>query len=412
MLSVLEEHSFVKLEILRDYIVSYIQILCQRHLRFQEGVFKITIVDGFAGGGMYDEEKEGSPFFLLRAVRGAEAILNRPFKDIKIKILADFFFIEEDKAACKCLLHHLSKSEFKSEINRSINVIHGKFQEHYHKVIDHSKGKYKRGKSRVIFFLDQCGYSNVSPFIIREISQQLNFGAEFIINFSIDFFLTFVGDSEQFKKLFEDFNLNNYIDLDEIVRIKENKSVDWRYLIEGKFGEAYQLASASKCITPFYIQPYKRNRGYWLLHLSSHSRARLAMTDVFWKNANSRHFGGKGLDMLSYKAEAPDYKYNYLDGMGLSDLETKNESKAALLDDIPREIWKKHTDGISIKDFMSKYCTESIANTPLWDETFKELMRSNDVQIKGARGGKKRSQNISEYDIISPNTQRYFNLMC
>src|SRR6266496_4968423 len=70
----LENHSQAKLDVLRTYVEDYIQILCTGNPG--QDRFRLTLVDGFAGGGIYDGEKLGSPFVLLKAVKVAEARLN------------------------------------------------------------------------------------------------------------------------------------------------------------------------------------------------------------------------------------------------------------------------------------------------------------------------------------------------
>src|SRR4051812_42748270 len=60
----LERHSKAKLDIVRDYIETYIQILCQS-VKFRSPRFKLSIVDGFAGGGVYKGQQLGSPFVIM-----------------------------------------------------------------------------------------------------------------------------------------------------------------------------------------------------------------------------------------------------------------------------------------------------------------------------------------------------------
>ena len=69
----LKAHSIAKLEVLRSYIEDYIVILCTGNPG--QDRFRLTVVDGFAGGGIYEGQKVGSPFVLLEAVKVAEQFL-------------------------------------------------------------------------------------------------------------------------------------------------------------------------------------------------------------------------------------------------------------------------------------------------------------------------------------------------
>lgn len=70
----LEPHSEAKLSVLRSYVADYICILCADS--FGRDVFKITLVDGFSGGGAYLHGRIGSPLVLLEAVAAADAKIN------------------------------------------------------------------------------------------------------------------------------------------------------------------------------------------------------------------------------------------------------------------------------------------------------------------------------------------------
>src|SRR5215218_2974064 len=61
-LPALANHSQAKLNVLRTYIENYIQILCTG--KPGQDRFRLTLVDGFAGGGIYEGQKFGSPFVL------------------------------------------------------------------------------------------------------------------------------------------------------------------------------------------------------------------------------------------------------------------------------------------------------------------------------------------------------------
>lgn len=70
----LEDHSEKKLELLRDYLVLYLEIVMKGTSGKEEQY--VTLIDGFAGGGLYNGNKLGSPITILKAVEEAEARIN------------------------------------------------------------------------------------------------------------------------------------------------------------------------------------------------------------------------------------------------------------------------------------------------------------------------------------------------
>jgi len=74
----IEPHSRAKHAILRGYVERYIEVLCT--LPHRESIH-LTLVDGFAGGGLYwsPEDRQvhsGSPLIMLEAAERAEQIVN------------------------------------------------------------------------------------------------------------------------------------------------------------------------------------------------------------------------------------------------------------------------------------------------------------------------------------------------
>jgi three-Cys-motif partner protein len=66
-------HSQAKHRVLRLYLERYVSVLTAR---IQQDSFRLTLVDGFAGGGRYldsrtKEERSGSPLIMLEAMEQA-----------------------------------------------------------------------------------------------------------------------------------------------------------------------------------------------------------------------------------------------------------------------------------------------------------------------------------------------------
>ena len=402
-LPTLEPHSQAKLSVLGDYVTDYICILCANS--FGRDVFKISLVDGFAGGGAYDGQKQGSPFVLLQAVAAAETKINAT-RDKPIKIDCHYYFVEKDQVNFDCLQFQLQQSIYKSELGKTIFLLRGAFHEHQTQIVAKTKERFTRGGSRVIFFLDHCGYTDVHPLMLRNISEQLNKKAEYIINFAVSWLTDFIGDESKLTAMLSNLGLESELTAKELIEAKERSGFDWRYLIESRIGTAYRKVAGAAFFSPFYIAPIDNHRGYWLLHLAPHIRARSAMLGVHWANANGHlHFGHLGLNMLSYKPEAD--QGGYLNGFAF-DAMTKDSAKVGLKTDFARVIRDSHTDGISFQEFANHYCNSTIADEELMSQTMAELSAENEIIIRGPKGRPKRSESVSPKDIILPCNQLFF----
>jgi three-Cys-motif partner protein len=116
----LEPHSQAKLNVLGDYVTDYVCILCRNS--YGREVFKISLVDGFAGGGAYQGGKLGSPFVLMSAVAAAETKINSA-REKPLAIDCHYYFVEKDPANFACLRSQLEQSIFKDQIGRSIFLL-------------------------------------------------------------------------------------------------------------------------------------------------------------------------------------------------------------------------------------------------------------------------------------------------
>ena len=96
-LPAIEAHTKRKLHVLRSYLDVYFDTVVPNPATDR---LNITLVDGFSGGGAYDDGGEtrlGSPFVLLDAVAAAEQRLNEA-RDKSLEINARFVFVDDHPA--------------------------------------------------------------------------------------------------------------------------------------------------------------------------------------------------------------------------------------------------------------------------------------------------------------------------
>ena len=106
----IEEHSAAKLAVLRNYVSDYIDRLCDGSPR---DVFKLDLVDGFSGGGLFLDggvEISGTPLIMLEEAEAAHARLNgKRVKPLHFDL--KFHFVDIARDHTRYLLRSLKNAE-------------------------------------------------------------------------------------------------------------------------------------------------------------------------------------------------------------------------------------------------------------------------------------------------------------
>lgn len=398
----LEDHSEKKLDLLRDYLVLYLEIVTTGTAG-KEKQF-VTLIDGFAGGGLYDGGKFGSPITILEAVEEAEARINTQ-RQKRTRIIPVCYFIEKDPLAFECLEAALKTHGYGDRIGKTIHLHRERFEMVAPRIISDINQRHNRGGNRTIFFLDQCGWSEISARTIRNISRQLHERPEFIVNFAISWLTDFISEKthEAKVKSLRQLGLDDFVDLTAMMELRRELGGHWEHAVEAHIGEGFHKATGISHFSPFYIEPEGNHRGYWLLHLASSARARSAMAQIHWSKANrSKHYGHFGYDMLSYKPNLD--RTQFIQGMSF-DEESRKRCEITLAEDLSRLIRDTHQDGIAFKAFLDEVTNKIMATAPMVQQIVWQMCQTKDFELCCASGRAKRSQNISDSDLIIPRRQ-------
>lgn len=162
--------------------------------------------------------------------------------------------------------------------------------------------------------------------------------------------------------------------------------------------------------SPFYISPQDNHRGYWLLHLAPHPKARQAMVSVLWDQANRvRHFGKSGLEILAFKPDEDDEVY--LNGTTFGDFE-KPHLLYRIKEELSPYVRKNFPDGVTFKDLLASVCNHTNADRKIVSSALCELKTDNELVIKGKGGGDKKGTlfDLTDHDIISSPNQFWLKL--
>lgn len=400
------QHSIAKHRILQAYLAEYFQVLTAG----RRDEFMLTLVDGFAGGGLYfhEDTKEvvrGSPLIFLDAVKEAEFLVNRD-RTHKVNFDVTYFFIEKKRQAHLHLLKVLHEHGHGSRLGTDIHVKRGAFLDEAKTIIEFIAKKSPRN-GRSIFALDQFGYNAVPTGIIREIFAALP-GAEVILTFGVDSLLNYAND-QSFASGLRKLGIPTLLSGKSIREIKESDR-DWRLFIQSSLYSSLVHKCGAKHFTPFFIRNQSGHGDYWLIHLSQHHRARDVMTNVHWQNQNYFiHYAGAGLDMFNMLGYDSTFDSAH-HGQGVLGFEfdapARERSIQALLNQIPKIVYA-HDEGVTYESLYVSTCNESPATSEIYQASIELLVSHGAVEVHGPYGERRRSaRQIKPGDRIVAPPQR------
>ncbi|MBK8277118.1 MAG: three-Cys-motif partner protein TcmP [Nitrospira sp.] len=409
---VIQQHNITKHRILQTYLAAYFQTLVSSP---SQDVLRLTLVDGFAGGGLYvhNDTKElvkGSPFICLNATKEAGFLINRERRK-PVNLDVSYFFVEADRHAHLHLEKTLREEGYGPELNNSIYLRHAKFQDEADSIIQFIKQKSPRN-GRSIFVLDQYGYKDVPTELVQKIFRNLP-SAEVILTFGVDSFLNFASDTGLTARLLDEIGVPDLLQGRTIDEIKGSER-NWRLFIQSGLYRRLVTRCGAKHYTPFFIRNKKGHGDYWLIHLSQHHRARDVMTEVHWDNNNYFiHYGGPGLDMFHMVGYDPDHdsaqKGQFELGFEFDDV-ASNASIASLMEQIPRLIYANN-EGASFGVLFATTCNESPASAKIYRSAIEQLIEHRVVEVISPDGVSRRSaQQIQSSDqIVAPGQRSLFH---
>ena len=298
-------HTVRKHELIGQYVRKYLEITAGAAAAKPADVFKCTIIDAFAGGGIFQSERTdetiaGTPLRILQAIEEAKrtvAQMDRR-KPLALDIATQFNDADRDTVA---YLKEVLNARGYGGGGTGVEVTEGTFEDRFREMIAAVKSQQPRA-GKCIFILDQTGYSQVRPEHIREIFDALQ-GAEVILTMATGMMLNRRhGLSEQGALHAE---LGGWLLRDDVLEMlkrgeenDETRAVELRNVME----ELVRRTGASgySCFT---LRPIEGNY-MWIIHLVRNPRsifARDTMLDVQWNlERSSLHVGGAPADYLGF----------------------------------------------------------------------------------------------------------------
>jgi len=408
-LPTLEHHSRVKHEILAAYLSAYVQTLLLGPTRDE---FRLTLVDGFSGGGLYrladtGDEMPGSPLVILNSMREAEALANQN-RTRPIAFNVDYFFVEAERSAAEFLRHTLGQRGYGPALNQTVHVWCDDFNNRAESLIEHVNRRMPK-KARAIFLLDQYGYTDVPADMIRKIMKQVP-GGEVILTFNVASLLTYVSDKKDLaNKLLASAGTPDALRGRTIEDIKRNES-DWRLFIQACLYPELIHKCGAPYFTLFFIRSEEGHGDYWFIHLSKHARARDVMARIHWEKGNFFiHYGGPGINMFEGVGYAPSLDERVTNqsmlGFEFGDSEHK-ASIEALMEQLPNVVYSAPDEAIVFDELFANNCNFSPAHAGIHKEALVTLRDIGELEVVSARTGSTTKAKIQGNDIIRAPAQR------
>jgi three-Cys-motif partner protein len=407
--AIIKQHSVAKHDVLRTYLVDYIQTLV---VSPQQDQLRLTFVDGFAGGGIYlhDGTREtiyGSPFAFLQAAEEAANLLNAA-RQKPLAMNVDYFFVELDGNAFNSLKRTLVDQGYGPRIGVDIHLFNSSFETQVNPILAFIAKKSPRS-GRSIFLLDQYGYADVPTAQIRGIFSELP-AAEVLLTFNVDSFLNYASDGPSTRKTLTDIGIPDVLRGRTIEDIKRSEK-DWRLYIQSCLYRELVEACGARYYTLFFIRT-EGHGDYWLVHLSQHPRARDVMARVHWsKNNNFIHYGGSGIDMfrvLGYSADR-DLDFSGQGAFGFCFDDIAGESSVrSLMSQLPSLIYARD-DGVSFGELFATTCNLSPADSSRYKEALERLVQHKEISIVAPDGARRlKASTITDKDQLLPTQQKTF----
>ena len=409
-LPTIEDHSLAKHEVLRAYLLNYLRILAQNPN--SEGV-RVTLVDGFAGGGRYRTPAGsivgGSPLILLGALQEARTLvtLDRQQRNIRkpYAIHAHVHLIEQNADTCAYLRKVISETPDAIASNTAVSIHQGDFNQKLPDILTDIQSRQKKN-GRSVFILDQYGWSQVNLEAVKRIFSALPF-AEVFLTWMVDNLINFLSEKmvDKLNPALQRAGLGRALTAEQLLAIKNGESgadgdITWRRAIQSIMTEQIRSISGATYCTPFYIVPRSSRRGYWLLHLAQHLRANEEMKRIHWENNNLHHPGGPGFNMLGFIGNSGQLAFD-----NRFDEHANRVTLEALQNDIPRRISELRTP-ILFGELLRLTANETPARLQQLQEAVFSLAQERELILRTKAGSMRRTAHtVAVDDTIELPTQ-------
>lgn len=367
----IEDHSKAKLSVLRRYLRLYFDRLNANPNR---EVFKVDLVDGFAGGGTFRDHGQivsGTPLIMLEELQAAEERLNLN-RNKQLIFDCSCYFVELESAHSEHLRNVLTERGYTVDDSKII-LRNNSFKYEIDDIIANIQRRQPLA-GRAIFLLDQTGFSQVELALVRRIFEELP-AAEVILTFAADALINHLTSSPALVKAVAPLELLER-DLHQLV--ENHSGVGGRALIQRTLRDHIRTITGAAFDTPFFVVPRGSRRALWFIHLSQHPTARDVMMRIHWETQNTfQHYGRGDFRMLGWDAlESESLSLFHFEELDIPVLHDQ------LLETMPNKLFGLASEyPISITEMRIALANETAARFSDLDDVVLRLFREGELQI-------------------------------
>lgn len=401
----LDEHSAAKHRVLRRYVENYIQILCQDPHRDR---MRLIVVDGFCGGGVYQDEagvlQPGSPLILREALQCGRARLHTRRTEMGMRRPFDFearLYLNDIDPNAIAMLREQLRTEPDTGWAPNTQIRNLPFDQLARQLIAEYQGR--RGSPRILFVLDQYGLSDATLPVMRELFAAFP-KAEIVLTFAIDTLVNFASENmlERYEKMLAKMGFDEVVSAQRLTKLKAEDD-GAKHLIQTVILREVFPQTGAAFATPFFIIPKQSRRGYWLVHLANSLRANDEMKSLHWQERNHfMHFGAEGLNILAFdplRLESSQTTFDFGDY-------ARERTLSALNEDLLRRIHDSHAQGITVASLLQSVANETPATGAMIRQTLFELDRDRQLDVRSGTGRSRKSvERLQADDEVHPRRQ-------
>lgn len=386
----IEAHSRVKHLVIEDYLSRYIQVLMANPLRPK---LPLTLVDGFAGGGLYRDDHGndvlGSPLLLLQTVAKAEREMNLDRHTTRRHIDATYHFVELGPPNFEYLERTLIDYGHGADIGKRIHLHPTSFESVAPRIVQNTA---TRTGERALFLLDQYSYSDVDMRLVRSILTSIR-GSEVILTFNVGSLISFLSDTPRARKAAANIGLEPYIHWPGINELKSTRR--YREGIQRQLAAGIHEASGATFMTLFFVTPQGASPwSYWLVHLSNAYKANDVMKEVHWHHGNSfGHSLEPGLFRLGYQASRDSQVTRQssltFDTPAAFDESLHVKSVDNLRDHLCTKLFEKNS-GVRFDDMVHGLANSTNATAEMIKEALHQPIQAGEIIAISQAGGRRR----------------------
>lgn len=404
---ILDRHSQTKHNIVEEYVKRYVLTLMAPAYIPE---LRLSIIDGFCGGGCYQTEEggiaDGSPLLMMQAVREARMYLNQE-RRIPRNINVEYSFVDILPDTTKHLQHWLDAKRDANTIDlidhRQTEVITNDFLQSLPYLV--KKVQQRKMGEHALFVLDQYSYKNIPLPEIASILRTLK-GAEVVMTFNVDNLTTYLSNHAANRKSVENIGLDQYIPWADLNMLKATQKREWRQSLQRYLAHGIKCETGAKFMTLFFVKPHGLNSwGYWLIHLSNEYRAHAVMKSLHWEHATE--FGHElepGVFVLGYNANK-DADYTSQQTFEFAGTASKEACIDGVREHFGQTIFQLNKP-IQLGDLFQSCVTNSTAAESHLMEATRQLHACKNIIIVSKDGTVRRNnKTYSLSDVIEPSKQ-------